>query len=105
MLFYDKITESEGLDTTEGINVIRTGAGSSKQCDFCHFCFFKNRNFNYQPYIWDGCYDATLRTQAITYIKIITIKSGTYRVASNISYEESTRLLESNDLDEKLGYL
>ena len=47
MLFYDKITESEGLDTTEGIGVDCTGVGSFKQCDICHFYFFKNRNFNY----------------------------------------------------------
>ena len=105
MLFYNKKTESEGLDTTESIDVYRTGVGSSKQCNICHFYFFKNRNFNYQHYICTGCHDAALCAQAITDIKIIIIKRGTYRVVSNISYEESTRLLKSNDLDEKLGYL
>ena len=103
--FTIKKIESEGLSTTESIDVDCTGVGSSKQCDICHFYFFKNRNFNYQHYICDGCHDAALRAQAITDIKIIIIKRGTYRVISNISHEDSTRLLKSNDLDEKLGYL
>ena len=84
MLFCNKITESKRLDTTESIDVYCTGVGSSKQCDICHSYFFKNKNFNYQPYICDGCHDAALRAQAITEVKIITIKSGTYRVVSNI---------------------
>ena len=54
MLFYDKITESEGLDTTESTNVICTGAGSSKQCDLCHFyfCFFVFFGFRPKTPFW-----------------------------------------------------
>ena len=44
MLFYDKITESDGLDTSEGTDIIRAGAVSCKRFDFCHFYFFENRN-------------------------------------------------------------
>ena len=105
MLFYYKITESEGLDTTEGINVAPICVGSSKQCDICHFYFSKNRNFKYQSYICDGCHDAALCAQAITDIKTITIKCITHRVVSSIPHEESTHLFESNDLNENLGYL
>ena len=79
--------------------------GSSKQCDICHFYFFKNKNFNYQLYICDGCHDAALPAWAKTDMKRTMIKSSTYRVGSNISYEKSTCLLESNELDKKLGYL
>ena len=77
MLFYYKMTEREGLNTTEGIDVDHTDLGSSQQCDICHFCFFKKRNFNYLPYICDRCHDATLRVQAIRDVKISTIKSST----------------------------
>ena len=45
-------------------------------------------NLNYQPYICNGCHDATLCAQAITGNKIIMIKSGTYRVVKSISYEK-----------------
>ena len=41
MLFYNKITESEGLNRTVGINVNCTGVGSSKQCDIYTSTFSK----------------------------------------------------------------
>ena len=108
MLFYDKITESEGLDASEGTDVIRAGVVSFKRCDFCDFYFFKRRNFNYQPHVCNGCHDAFLHAQSLSDFRIITIKSGVYMVVRNneeITYEEITRLLESNDSNQKLGYL
>ena len=65
MWFYDKITESEQLDTSIGTDVICTGMVSSKQCVFCHFYFFKNRNFNYQPHVYNGYHDASIRAQSL----------------------------------------
>ena len=49
MLFCNKITESERLDTEGGVDVDYIVVEPSKQCDICHFYFPKNRNFNYQP--------------------------------------------------------
>lgn len=80
MLFYCKITESEGIDKSEGVDVVRDGGVFSyKQYDICHFYFFKNRNFNYELYVcneWNA--------QSIADPKIDAIKKGTYRVFRNI---------------------
>ena len=62
MLFYSKIIESEGIDTTER-DVVCTNVESPKLCYICHFYFFKNRNFNYQPHVCDECHGAALRAQ------------------------------------------
>ena len=106
MLFYYKITESEEIDNSEGTDVVRdSGVFSSNQCEICHFYFFKSRNFNYQPYVCNECHGASLGAQSLTDFKIVTIKKGTYRVVSNISYNENTRLLETSGLTEKIGYL
>ena len=43
MLFYSKITESEGIDISEGKDVICSGVESFKRHNICHFYFFKNR--------------------------------------------------------------
>ena len=103
MLFYCKITESEGIDNSEGTDVIRDSAVfSSKQCEICYFYFLKNWNFNYQPYVCNESHGASLRSQSLADFKIVTIKKGTYRVVSNISYNEITRLLETSDLMTKL---
>ena len=105
MLFYNKTTELEGIDITEEADVVCTNAESSKQCGICHFYFFKNRNFNYQPNVCNECHGAALRAQSITDLKIITTTKGTFRVVSNISYDEIVCLLETSDLYEKFGYL
>ena len=81
MLYYNKILKSEEIDE-QG-----TDLGISKECDICHFYFFKNRNFLYQPYVCNGCHDISLRAIKVTDIKIITIKGVHYRVVSNKTYD------------------
>ena len=54
MLFYDRISESEGIDAN------LTGMDTSKECNICHFYFFKNRNLLYQLLVCNGCHDASL---------------------------------------------
>ena len=104
MLFYSKITESEGIDTAER-DVICTNLESSKQCDICCFYMFKNRNFNCQPHNCNKCQGAALGGQSMTDLKIITTAKGTFKVVSNISFDEIVCLLETSGLDEKFGYL
>ena len=49
MLEYDRINISEG------ININKTNA--SKECDICHYWYFLDKNFNYEPYLCNGCHD------------------------------------------------
>ena len=88
MVFYDRILESEGIDAN------RSGLNTSKECNICHFYFFKGRNFLYQPHLCNGCNDASLRAISLTNFKVISVKGNTYRVASNLSYNASFLLLE-----------
>ena len=88
MLFYDRISESER------INANHTSLDTSKECNVCHFDFFKDRNFLYQALLCNGCYDASLRAILLTDFKIISVKSKTYRVVSN----ESSSLIHKSGL-------
>ena len=49
MLQYDRIDISEGTDIDK--------TNLSKECDICHYRYFKNIGFNYEPYICNGCHD------------------------------------------------
>ena len=49
MLEYDRI------DISEGINVNKTIA--SKECDICHYWYFKDIGFKYKPCLYNGCHD------------------------------------------------
>ena len=49
MLQYDRI------DISEGIDINKTNA--SKECDMCHYWYFLDKNFTYEPYLCNGCHD------------------------------------------------
>ena len=73
---------------------------SSKQCDFCHFYFYKNRNFKVSVSCFFKCSIVNRFHDYYNRLKAVSIG-----FASNISYEENTCLPKSNDLNEKLDYL
>ena len=99
MLFFDRISESEGID------VNHTGLDTSKECNIGHFYFFKDRNFLYQPLVCNGCHNASVHAISLTDIKIIPVKGKTCKVVSNLLYSESYCLLESSSLIDKFGTL
>ena len=48
MLYYDRI------DISEGVNVNKTSA--LKECDVCHYWYFLNFSFKFQPYVCSRCH-------------------------------------------------
>ena len=61
--------EYERIDISEGINVNKTSA--SKECDICHFWYFKDIGFRYEPYLWNGCHD--LMQKAISFNNVAIV--------------------------------
>ena len=49
MLEYDRIDISEGID----INKTNT----SKEWDICHYWYFLDKGFKYEPYLCNNCHD------------------------------------------------
>ena len=90
---------------SEGIDANHTGLDTSKKCNVYYIYFLKNRNFLYQPLVCNGCHDASLCAISLTDFKIISVKDKTYRVVSNLSYDESYCLFESSSLIDKFGLL
>ena len=37
------------------IDINKTNA--SKVCDICHYWYFLDKNFKYEPYLYNGCHD------------------------------------------------
>ena len=54
MLKYDRIDISEGIDADK--------TNESRECKFCHYWYFLNKNFSYDPFTCDGCYDMVQRS-------------------------------------------
>ena len=66
MLEYDRIDISEGIDVDK--------TDRSKECMFCHYWYFLNKNFKYRLYLCDGCYDILQRSTDFKIITIVHVK-------------------------------
>ena len=44
-----------GIDISEGIDIDKTN--KSKEHNICHYWYFLDKNFNYDPYLCNGCHD------------------------------------------------
>ena len=72
MLEYDRI------DISEVIDVNKTSA--SKECDICHYWYFKNIGFKYEPYLYNGCHDLMQKSLSFNNVVIVYIKAKAYRI-------------------------
>ena len=64
MLEYDRIDISKGIDVNENKYI-------SKKCSLWKFYYFLDKNFNYGPYLCDGCYDMSLKATSMKNLTII----------------------------------
>ena len=64
MLEYNRIDISEGID-------IKKCKETSRECSLCKFCYFLDKNFNYGPYLCNGCYDMSLKATSMKNLAII----------------------------------
>ena len=96
MLKYDR------TDISEGIDVDKTN--ESRECKFCHYWYFLNKNFKYGPYLCDGCYDISQKSTDFKNITIVHIKKTVYRIYfQHMSKHEAKILIKKFDLIDKTG--
>ena len=69
--------EYEKIDISEGIEVNKTN--KSKECMFCHYWCFLNKNFSYGPCLCNGCYNIMQKSINFKNIVVVRIKKSAYR--------------------------
>ena len=72
MLEYDRIDLSEGIDNKKCIE-------TSRECSLYKF-YFLDKNFNYGPYLCNGCYDMSLKAISTQNLAIINHNGNAYCV-------------------------
>ena len=50
-----------------------------KKCNICHYWYFLDKNFNYDPYLCNGCYDLMQKAMSFKNASIVSIKGNDYR--------------------------
>ena len=66
MLEYDRIDISEGIDVNQ--------TNLSKECDICHYSYFKNIGFQFKMYLRNGCQDLMQKAMGFNNIAFVYVK-------------------------------
>ena len=98
MIYYDRVDVSEGIDVDK--------TREPKECDIYHYWYFLNKEFKFQPNIWNRCHDLLMMSMNLSDIAILNIKSADYCcIISGISKNEAISLMQNIDMIEKSGTL
>ena len=86
MLYFDR------NDVSEGTGVNKTSA--SKECNICHYWYFLNYSFKFQPNVFNRWHDLLMMSMNFINIAILNIKGSDYCcIISLISKNEVINLM------------
>ena len=70
--------EYKKIDISEEIDVNKTNL--SRECDICHYWYFNDIGFKYEPYLCNVCHDLMQKAIIFNNIAIVYIKGNAYRI-------------------------
>ena len=98
MLEYDRI------DTSEGIDINKTKA--SKECDISHYWYFLDKNFNYEPYLCNGCHDLMQKAVNFNDVAVVSVNANDYRIRFwYMSKNDAISIMRNSNFNDKVGVL
>ena len=98
MLEYETIDISDGID----VNI----SDKSKEWMLCHYWYFLDKNFSYEPYLCNGCYNVVQKCNKLKNIAIAHVKKSAYRIYFEyMSKREAEKLMTNSNLIDKKGVL
>ena len=84
MLYFERIDVSEGIDVNK--------SSASKECDICHYCYFLNKGFKFQPNVCNRCHDLLMMSMNLSDIAILNVKGSDYCcIITEISKNEAIK--------------
>ena len=98
MLEYDRI------DISEGIDINKTNA--SKECNICHYWYFLSKNFNYEPYLCNGCHDLMQKAMNFNDVAIVSVNGRNFRNHFLfMSKDDAINIMNNSNLNDKKDVL
>ena len=92
------------IDISEGIDVNNTSA--SKECDICHFWYFKDIGFKYEPYLCNDYHDLMQKAMSFDNVAIVYVKGSACRIHFWYrSKDDATNITNDSNLIDKSGVL
>ena len=98
MLEYERTGFSEGIDVNK--------TNLSKEGDICHYWYFKDIGFKFEPYLCNGCHDFMQEAMSFNAITIVYAGESAYRIHCwYMSKDDIINIMNSSILLDKRGVL
>ena len=98
MLEYDRIDISEGIDVNK--------TSLSKECDICHYQYFKNIGFKYEKYPCNGGHNLMQKAMSFDNVVIVYVKGNAYRIHFwCMNKDDAINIMNGSNFADKKGVL
>ena len=88
----------ERIDVSEGIDINKTNA--SKECMLCHYWYFKDVGFKFEPHVCNKCHDVLMTAYELKNIAILVLILGVFCILWGISKDETVNRLNNSVLED-----
>ena len=96
--------EQERIDLSKGIDIDKTIL--SKESDICHYWYFKNIGFKYEPHVCNGCHGLMQKPMSFNNIAIVYVNGNAYRIHFwYMSKDDAINIMNGSNLVDKRGVL
>ena len=98
MLEYDRINVLEEIDINK--------TNASKECKICHYWYFKDIGFKYEPYLCNGFHVLMQKAVSFNDVAGVSVKGITDRIHFwYISKDDTINIMNNYNLIDKMGVL
>ena len=98
------ILEYDRIDISEGNDVNKTNL--LKECDICHYWYFKDVGFKYEKYLCNGYNDLMQKAISFNNVAIVYVKGSACRINFwHMSKDDAINIMNSSNLVDKMGIL
>ena len=88
------------IDVLEVIDINKTSA--SKECELCHYWFFKDIGFKFEEHVCNKCHDLLTIPYSLKDIAILNAKGATFRcILIGISKNEGLKRLNNSVIHDR----
>ena len=98
MLEYDRINISEEIDVNK--------TSASKECEICHYWYFKDIGFKYEKYLCNVCHGLMKKAMSFNNASIVYVKGSASRIHFwYMSEDDAINIMNGSNLVDKNGVL
>ena len=99
-----KNASCDRINISEEIDVNKTNL--SKECDICHYWYFKDIGFKYESYLCNSCHYLMQKAMSFNNAAIVYVKRSTYRIHfSYMSKDDAINIMNGSNLADKRDVL